>query len=176
MTALTILVPSAWVVMSGTKDYRYSRCRLQSTSNGSRSNDLCGNNSTRSSCPCPLRHVVRRRWSADPASRRFGQLKFDVTRIDPSFGQDGFSIRNSNSLPRNSTADRWIAMHISGNPASCRARARGQLSHVSQHRIATMKPRSSATGMNCEGGTMPRSGWRQRMSTSALLRRSLNLP
>ena len=49
---------------------------------------------------------------------------------------------------------------------SCRSLAYVHASCSTQRPIATIRPVSSASGMKSSGGTMPRSGWIQRISAS----------
>ena len=54
----------------------------------------------------------------------------------------------------------------SDGSSACIERAWRQPSRSTQRPIGTIRPVSSASGMNCVGGTRPRSGWCQRSSAS----------
>ena len=68
---------------------------------------------------------------------------------------------------RNSIAETFTAMVVSGRPASTQARACLHASRSTQLPIGRIRPQSSATGMNCAGETGPRVGCVQRSSASA---------
>ena len=63
-------------------------------------------------------------------------------------------------------ADRLTAMHTGGRPSRCQATFCAQAVCSTQLPIGTIRPVSSATGMNLAGATVPRSGCRQRSSAS----------
>jgi hypothetical protein len=68
---------------------------------------------------------------------------------------------------RNSNADTLTAMDPIGKPAATHAWACLHASRTTQAPIGTIRPESSATGINCAGGTDPRVGCVQRSSASA---------
>ncbi len=57
-------------------------------------------------------------------------------------------------------------MRIGCGPMSAQTRAWAQAVRSTHSPIGTMRPVSSASGMNSVGEMMPRSGWRQRTSAS----------
>jgi hypothetical protein len=66
----------------------------------------------------------------------------------------------------NCRGDRLTAIVTGRRPRRCQTMFCAQASLSTQRPIGTIKPVSSASGMNCPGDTVPSSGWIQRSSAS----------
>ena len=76
------------------------------------------------------------------------------------------SISCSRCSSANCRGDRLTAIDTGRNPRRCQAMFCAQASFSTQRPIGTISPVSSASGMNCIGGSTPSSGWVQRNSAS----------
>ncbi len=68
---------------------------------------------------------------------------------------------------KNWRAERFTAMQIGGKPERCHATFCAHARRSTHRPIGTIKPVSSASGMNSTGGTTPKIGLSQRSSASA---------
>ena len=66
----------------------------------------------------------------------------------------------------NERLEKFTAMRIGGKPAACQARFWLHAVRSTHSLIGSMRPASSANGMNSVGDTAPSSGCRQRISAS----------